>query len=110
MRWCVLNFSRNVWVMLPLVLAGASSAQADDMATSMCRSYINGLVPNWIGWRNSGVPIAQAEGPVNSISDVNLRMFMRNALKETYRDPLKAEKEMNNGKTLQSCASKVRGY
>ena len=91
---------------------GISQANAQSgLADSMCMAYMP-VVEQAVSLRQQEIPIDIALDTADSAYDVNesLWLWLGDAIRLTYQDPMLIQGAISDGRLLQNCIETVRGF
>lgn len=105
MRYLIIMLSLTGVVMQP------SNANAQDISTNMCSSYLQ-VVERAVDLRQQSVPIDIARKMADSALSLNpqLYRFIISAINTAYKNPQFITQALNDGTLLSMCAKEVRGF
>ena len=98
-------------MLLNVALLFPSSANAQDISTNMCSSYLQ-VVERAVDLRQQSVPIDIARKMADSALSLNpqLYRFIISAINTAYKNPQFITQALNDGTLLSMCAKEVRGF
>ena len=91
---------------------GISQANTQSgLADSMCMAYMP-VVEQAVSLRQQEIPIDIALDTADSAYDVNesLWLWLGDAIRLTYQDPMLIQGAISDGRLLQNCIETVRGF
>ena len=109
----MLNALSKVKSFFPLAFLFVSiHSHADDITTSMCKSYIPAVWAIAKPMRDIGIPIATAEEHIYKmgIEDKNIRLYLRSLVEDVYKNPDVTSRYIESGKAIEDCVKQARGF
>ena len=99
-------------VVLLTFLMFQTKLNAQDIATTLCESYVPAVGQIASSMRSAGAPISMAENQIYSmnINDSRMRIFLKGLVGEMYREPEKTTKLIQSGDVVKRCVAATRGY
>ena len=109
------NFSgrarrKALWMfLLTLLSLGSVSTQSQGISEAICRNHAS-VMETVISWRDQGVPIQSAKDVFDHEDNYELRFWLRDVVKQTYKDPKAARAFLSSGEFVKKCTEIHRGY
>ena len=99
-------------VVLLAFLMFQTKLNAQDIATTLCESYVPAIGQIASSMRSAGAPISMAENHIYkmNIKDSRMRIFLKGLVGEMYREPEKTSQLIQSGDAVKRCVAATRGY
>ena len=93
-----------------LMLCLVPIANAQSLSDGICENHKNIMEQTILSWRENQMPVGRAENVFNFEKDVRTRVFLKEVVREIYKNPQAGQQYLRSGKFKSDCVKTHRGY
>ena len=84
--------------------------QSQSLSHFQCQANQQIMEGQVLMFRDSGIPVGQAEEIWNTEDDARTRVFLKRVTRQIYKNPTAGRKYLQSGQFMDDCVKTHRGY